>query len=77
MRGMQGPLTVKGVQYNGIMPAYGVGIEMSTRKWQQSHVGAPVVGNKASAVTADEVAKERAAQTAKDAVTAAELKLLM
>ena len=78
MRGMQGPLTVKGVEYNGLMPAYGIGIEMSNEE-----VAAVLTyvrqswGNQASAITAEDVAKERAAQTTKDAVTAAELKPLM
>jgi mono/diheme cytochrome c family protein len=75
---MQGPLTVKGTEYNGLMPAYGTGIEMSNEE-----VAAVLTyvrqswGNTASAVTPQDVATERAAQTTKDAVTAEELKPLM
>lgn len=77
-RGMQGPVRVKGAEYTGLMPAYGTGAEMTNeevarvltyvrRSW----------GNNASAVTAEDVAKERAAETTKAPVTAAELKPLM
>ncbi|HEX6052819.1 MAG TPA: cytochrome c [Gemmatimonadaceae bacterium] len=78
IRGMQGPIIVKGGKYDGLMPAYGVGIEMSDEE-----VAAVLTyvrqswGNTASAVTSQDVAKERAAQTTKDPVTAAELKTLM
>lgn len=76
-RGIQGPLTVKGAQYNGVMPAYGTGIEMSDEE-----VAAVLTyvrqswGNTASAVTAEDVAKVRAAQTSKMPVTEEELKAL-
>lgn len=77
-RGMEGPLTVKGTQYNGIMPPYGVGIEMT-----DDEVAAVLTyvrqswGNRASAVTPEDVAKERATRTTSGPVTAAELKPLM
>ena len=60
------------------MPAYGTGIEMTN-----DEVAAVLTyvrqswGNNASAVTPEDVAKERAAQTTKSAVTAAELQRLM
>lgn len=76
-RGIQGPLTVKGTEYNGVMPAYGTGIEMSDEE-----VAAVLTyvrqswGNTASAVTPEDVAKARAAQTSKAPVTEEELKAL-
>lgn len=79
LHGLQGPVTVKGQQFNGLMPAYGTGIEMS-----DAEVAAVLTyvrssfGNSASEVTAEQVAKERAAQrTQTGAATAAELDALM
>lgn len=77
MRGLSGPLTVKGQQFNGLMPAYGVGIEMSDTEVAAvlTHVRSSF-GNSASAVTPEEVAKERAAIASKTGSwTAAELGL--
>jgi mono/diheme cytochrome c family protein len=62
LHGLQGPVTVKGQKFNGAMPAYGTGQPMN-----DADVAAVLTyvrsswGNKASAVTADDVAKERAA----------------
>lgn len=76
-RGIQGPLTVKGAQYNGVMPAYGTGIEMSDEE-----VAAVLTcvrqswGNTASAGTPEDVAKVRATQTSKMPVAEEELKAL-
>lgn len=79
LHGMQGAVTVKGTQYNGVMPAYGTGIEMS-----DDEVAAVLTyvrqswGNSASAITAQDVARERAAQrSATGPTTEAELKALM
>lgn len=79
LRGMQGPVTVRGAQYNGVMPPFGTGVELSDEQ-----VAAVLTyvrtswGNRASAVTPEEVAKERAAaKAAGGAVTAEELKPLM
>lgn len=79
LRGMQGPVTVKGTQYAGVMPPYGTGVEMS-----DAEVAAVLTyvrqswGNNASAVTPEQVAQERAAAGAgASAVTAEELKSLM
>ena len=79
IHGMQGPVTVKGAEYNGLMPPYGVGIAMSDRE-----VAAVLTyvrsswGNNASAITAEQVAAERAAQRAASGpVTAEELAGLM
>lgn len=79
LHGLQGPITVKGVEFNGIMPQYGTGIEMT-----DDEIAAVLSfvrsswGNNASAVTAEMVAKERAATSGRvGPVTAAELKSLM
>lgn len=79
IRGIQGPLTVKGVQYNGVMPPYGVGIDMSDQEVADvlTYVRSSW-GNNASAITPQQVAAERAgARAASGAVTAEELKPLM
>ncbi len=79
LHGLQGPVTVKGQQFNGLMPAYGTGIEMS-----DAEVAAVLTyvrksfGNSASEVTAEQVAAERGAQrTATGAATAEELEAMM
>lgn len=79
IHGMQGPVTVKGTQYNGLMPPYGVGIAMSDKE-----VAAVLTyvrsswGNNASPITAEQVAAERSAQRAQSGpVTAEELAALM
>ncbi len=60
IHGLQGPITVKGAQFNSLMPAYGIGITMSDEE-----VAAVVSyirtswGNTASVVTAAEVASAR------------------
>jgi mono/diheme cytochrome c family protein len=76
---MQGPVTVKGVQYNGVMAPFGTGVELSDEQ-----VAAVLTyvrsswGNRGSAVTPQQVASERAAaRAAGGAVTAEELKPLM
>jgi mono/diheme cytochrome c family protein len=77
LKGLQGPVTVHGVTYNGVMPQYGVGIEMSDIEvatvltWVRTQWG-----NAASAVTPEQVATERAATKDKvGAWTAEELGL--
>lgn len=61
LKGLQGAVTVKGQRFSGAMPAYGTGQAMT-----DAEVAAVLTyvrsswGNKASAVTAEEVAKERA-----------------
>jgi mono/diheme cytochrome c family protein len=79
LRGMQGPVTVKGAQYNGVMAPFGTGVELSDEQ-----VAAVLTyvrsswGNSASAITPQQVASERAAaKAAGGAVTAEELKPLM
>ena len=58
--GLQGPIEVKGAQFNSLMPAYGLGIVMS-----DADVAAVLTyirsswGNKASAVTANDVHEVR------------------
>lgn len=79
MNGISGPVIVKGQQFSGLMPAYGVGIEMSNEE-----IAAVLTyvrsswGNKASAITPDDVAKVKATpRTATGSMTAEELKALM
>ncbi|MGK2962141.1 MAG: c-type cytochrome, partial [Gemmatimonadaceae bacterium] len=78
IRGMQGPLTVKGAQYNGLMPPYGLGIEMSDDEVAAvlTHVRSSW-GNNASAITAQEVAAVRAQAAGKPPVTAEEVAPLL
>jgi mono/diheme cytochrome c family protein len=60
LHGLQGTIKVKGAEFNGVMPAYGVGITMSDEE-----VAAVLTyvrsswGNTAGAVTAADVAKAR------------------
>lgn len=77
LKGLQGPVTVHGAKFDGVMPAYGVGIEMSDAEvatvltWVRTQWG-----NASPAVTPEQVAKERAATAGKvGAWTAAELGL--
>ena len=79
LHGLQGPVTVKGQKFNGTMPAFGTGQPMN-----DADVAAVLTyvrsswGNKASAVTADDVAKEREATASHTAqFTAAELTPLL
>lgn len=79
LHGMQGPITVKGQTFSGIMPQYGTGIAMT-----DAEVAAVLTyvrqswGNSASAITAEQVAAERAAtRSASGPVTAEELAPLM
>lgn len=79
MNGISGPITVKGQQFSGLMPPYGVGIEMSNEE-----IAAVLTyvrsswGNKSSAVTPDDVAKVKATpRTATGSMTEPELKALM
>jgi mono/diheme cytochrome c family protein len=79
IHGIQGPLTVKGTTVNGLMPPYGVGVEMS-----DDEVAAVLTyvrqawGNNASPITAQQVAQVRAAARQRTGpVTAEELKPLM
>lgn len=79
MHGLQGPIMVKGVEYSSVMPPYGLGIVMS-----DAEVAAVLTyvrsswGNRASAVTAEDVEEEREAMKGHTgAVTAALLKPLM
>ena len=79
LHGLQGPITVKGSQYNSVMPAYGTGVAMSDEEVASvlTYVR-QAWGNGASAVTPEEVAKVRAAKRAATGpVTAEELKALM
>lgn len=79
LHGLSGPITVKGTQFNGLMPQYGTGIEMTDQEIADvlTYVRSSF-GNSASAVTPDMVAKERAAtKDRKGSMTEAELKTLM
>jgi mono/diheme cytochrome c family protein len=75
MRGLTGSVTVKGQEFNGVMPAYGVGVEMTDAEIAAvlTHVRSSF-GNRGGAVTPAEVARERAAIATKTGPwTAAEL----
>ena len=79
LHGLQGPITVKGQKYNGTMPAFGTGQPMNDADVAAvlSYVRSSW-GNKASAVSAEDVAKERAATASHTAPwTAAELTTLL
>ena len=62
MHGISGPITVKGTQYNSLMPPYGVGVVMSDDEIASllTYVRS-TWGNSASAVTAADVATVRTA----------------
>lgn len=77
--GLQGPITVKGQPFSGLMPAYGTGIQMTDQE-----VAAVLTyvrsswGNSASAITPEQVAAERTAQRpATGPVTPEEIASLM
>ncbi|CAN5318916.1 hypothetical protein BH23GEM2_BH23GEM2_01300 [soil metagenome] len=78
LHGLQGPVTVKGVQYNGVMPPGGAGIAMSDDETAAvlTYVRS-AWGNSASAVTPQEVAAERAARATTGPTTAEELAPLL
>ncbi|MBL8997012.1 MAG: cytochrome c [Gemmatimonadales bacterium] len=74
LHGLQGPIMVKGTEYNSLMPAYGIGIVMS-----DAEVAAVLTyirsswGASASAVTAEDVAREREATKGHSGAMTAEL----
>jgi mono/diheme cytochrome c family protein len=76
MHGIQGPIMVKGQRFEGVMPAYGLGVEMSDDEVASvlTYVRS-AWGNTASAVTPQDVAGVRATpRTQTGAVTAEELR---
>lgn len=78
IHGFQGPVTVKGQPFNSVMPAYGTGVEMSNEEVAEvlTYVRSSW-GNTASAITADDVAKVKAAKRDKTGpVTAEELEAM-
>jgi len=79
LHGLQGPVTVKGQKFNGTMPAFGTGQPMN-----DADVAAVLTyvrsswGNKAGAVSADDVAKVRTATASQSGPwTAAQLTPLL
>ena len=72
LHGLQGPITVKGQRFSSAMPAYGTGQPLS-----DADVAAVLTyvrsawGNKASAVTTDQVAQQRAATASRTTMWAA------
>jgi mono/diheme cytochrome c family protein len=74
LHGIQGPITVKGAQFNSLMPPYGVGVVMTDEEVATllTYVRSSF-GNSASAVTAADVAKERAATASHTGAMTAEL----
>lgn len=79
VHGMQGPITVAGTEYNGVMLPYGVGVEMSDGDLATllTYVRSSW-GNSASAISAADVARVKAATADRTtAWTAAELTAAM
>lgn len=79
LHGLQGPVTVKGAQFNSMMPPFGTGMEMTDEEVAKvlTYVRS-AWGNSASAVTAEQVRAQRAApRKATGPMTAEELKALM
>jgi mono/diheme cytochrome c family protein len=79
MHGMQGPVTVKGQRFESVMPAYGLGIEMSDEEVAAvlTYVRSSC-GNAASAITPADVARVRGAPRSRTGpVTEEELRSLM
>lgn len=79
LHGISGPVTVKGQEFNGIMPAYGTGVEMSNEAVANvlTYVRSSW-GNTAGAITAEDVEKVRSTpREATGPVTAAELESMM
>lgn len=78
LHGVQGPLTVNGTRYDGLMLPYGTGVAMTDDEVAGvlSYVR-QAWGNAAPAVTAAEVARVRAVPRAEGPVTGAELEALM
>jgi mono/diheme cytochrome c family protein len=77
LKGLMGPVTVHGTHFDGVMPAYGVGIDMSDAEVASvlTYVRSQW-GNAGGPVTPEQVAKEREATKGKTgAWTAAELNL--
>ena len=78
VHGLQGPVTVKGVEYNSVMPAFGTGVPMSDDEVAAvlTHVRSSW-GNTGGPVTAQQVAAYKAKpRTASGPLTAAELQAL-
>lgn len=76
--GLQGPITVKGTEYNSVMPAFGTGIPMTDDEVAAvlTHVRSSW-GNTGGPVTAEQVAAFKAKpRTASGPMTAAELQAL-
>ncbi len=79
VHGMQGPITVAGMEYNGVMLPYGVGVEMSNGDLATllTYIRSSW-GNSASAVAAEDVARVKTATSNRTtAWTAAELMAAM
>lgn len=75
VHGMQGPITVAGTEYNGVMLPYGVSVEMSDPDLATllTYVRSSW-GNSASAISAEDVARVKAATAGRTTSwTAAEL----
>lgn len=77
LRGMQGPVTVRGTEYDGVMLPYGTSVPMTDAEVADvlTYVR-QAWGNDASPVTAEQVARVRASAP-ETPVTAAELRSMM
>jgi mono/diheme cytochrome c family protein len=73
LRGLSGPVTVKGQTFNGVMPAWADQLSDAEIAAVLTYVRSSW-GNRAEAITAEKVARERAATTGRTAPwTAGEL----
>jgi mono/diheme cytochrome c family protein len=61
LHGLQGPITVKGANFNSAMPAFGKGVPASMKNWSDDKIAAVLTyvrqewGNQAPPITADKV----------------------
>jgi mono/diheme cytochrome c family protein len=80
--GLQGPITVKGTNYNTPMPPFGKGVASSMKNWRDDQIAAVLTyirqewGNKAGPITAEKVAEIHAKDGDHKPYTAAELEKL-
>lgn len=82
LHGVQGPITVKGVNYAFAMPGFGRGVPGSMKNWSDDRVAAVLTyirqewGNQAPPVSTEKVAEIRAKEGARQQWTVAELEKL-
>lgn len=80
--GLKDPITVKGTNYNSVMPPFAKGMTGAMKTWSDAQIAAVLTyirqewDNKAAPITTETVAKIHAAEGTRGAVTAAELEKL-